>query len=85
MSYRRAEEILPMEIIELIQQYVDGENIYIPKKEGKRLGWGVQSGARQEIVSREKGSTGITRAGSRRWSWRRHTFCLSRVSSGSFD
>ena len=37
MSYRRAEEILPMEIIELIQQYVDGENIYIPKKEGKRL------------------------------------------------
>ena len=54
MSYRRAEEILPMEIIELIQQYVDGENIYIPKKEGKRLGWGVQSGARQEIVSRDE-------------------------------
>ena len=29
---KKAEEILPMEIIELIQQYVDGENIYIPRK-----------------------------------------------------
>ena len=36
MGYRRAEEILPKEIIEMIQEYVDGENIYIPrKKDGK--------------------------------------------------
>ena len=27
MGYIRAEEILPVEIIELIQQYVDGTNI----------------------------------------------------------
>ena len=27
MGYRRAEEILPAEIIEIIQRYVDGENI----------------------------------------------------------
>ena len=32
MSYRKAEEILPRELIEVIQQYVDGENIYIPRK-----------------------------------------------------
>ncbi len=32
MGYIRAEEILPTEVIELIQQYVDGANIYIPKK-----------------------------------------------------
>lgn len=36
MGYKRAEEILPMEIIELIQQYVDGENIYIPRKPSTR-------------------------------------------------
>ena len=36
MGYRRAEEILPVEIIELIQQYVDGENIYIPRKRENR-------------------------------------------------
>ena len=29
MGYIKAEEILPVEIIELIQQYVDGTNIYI--------------------------------------------------------
>ena len=36
MGYRRAEEILPAEIIEIIQRYVDGENIYIPKKAENR-------------------------------------------------
>jgi len=40
MGYMKAEEILPMEIIELIQQYVDGQNIYIPKKADNRLEWG---------------------------------------------
>ena len=39
MSYRSAEEILPVEIIELIQQYVDGENIYIPRKSETRKPW----------------------------------------------
>jgi len=32
MSYKKAEHILPLEIIELIQNYVDGECIYIPRK-----------------------------------------------------
>ena len=30
MSYIRAEEVLPKELIEAIQQYISGENIYIP-------------------------------------------------------
>ena len=37
MSYVSAEEILPKELIETIQQYVSGKNIYIPAKE-KRSG-----------------------------------------------
>ena len=36
MGYIRAEEILPDEVIELIQQYVDGTNIYIPRKKENR-------------------------------------------------
>ena len=36
MGYMRAEEILPVEIIELIQRYVDGESIYIPRKPSHR-------------------------------------------------
>ncbi|MFQ9548404.1 MAG: CD3324 family protein [Lachnospiraceae bacterium] len=50
MSYRKAEEILPRELIEVIQQYVDGENIYIPRKLEHRKGWGERTQARQELM-----------------------------------
>ena len=43
MGYMKAEEILPMEIIELIQQYVDGKNIYIPRKTEHRQEWDLLS------------------------------------------
>lgn len=36
MGYIKAEEVLPEEIIRLVQHYVDGENIYIPRKDEKR-------------------------------------------------
>ena len=52
MGYRKAEEILPMEIIELIQRYVDGENIYIPRKENQRKEWGNKTLIRQELENR---------------------------------
>lgn len=41
MSYVSAEEVLPKELIETIQQYVSGKNIYIPCKEKKV--WGSQT------------------------------------------
>lgn len=52
MSYRKAEEILPAEIIELIQRYVDGENIYIPRKKNQRKEWGNKTLIRQELEIR---------------------------------
>jgi Mor family transcriptional regulator len=54
MSYIRAEKILPMEIVKLIQKYVDGENIYIPKKEGTRQEWGKNTRIRQELKERNE-------------------------------
>ena len=54
MGYRKAEEILPMEIIELIQQYVDGENIYIPRKAENRREWGAGTRIKQELVKRNE-------------------------------
>ena len=36
MDYIRAAEILPQELIEQLQQYVDGAAVYIPKKEGEK-------------------------------------------------
>lgn len=55
MGYIRAEKILPIEIIELIQQYVDGTNIYIPRKTGNRREWGEGTRIRQELSERNRG------------------------------
>ncbi len=50
MSYVKAEEILPKELIETIQQYVSGKIIYIPCKEKKD--WGSQTETKQYYKQR---------------------------------
>ena len=40
MSYQNAKDILPKEIVTQIQQYIQGETIYIPKKTKNKKGWG---------------------------------------------
>ena len=52
MGYIRAEEILPIEIIELIQEYVDGANIYIPRKQENRQEWGAKTAYKFELRNR---------------------------------
>ena len=52
MSYISAEDILPKELIEMIQQYVSGKSIYIPCKEKKV--WGSQTKTKQYYVIRNK-------------------------------
>ena len=44
MSYIKAETILPKELIETIQQYVEGKSIYIPSKEKQE--WGSRTAAK---------------------------------------
>ncbi|MCH5212505.1 MAG: hypothetical protein J1G06_05795 [Oscillospiraceae bacterium] len=52
MSYIRAEEILPEELIKLIQSYADGINIYIPRKNNNRKAWGENTTTRQDLSKR---------------------------------
>ena len=47
MSYKKADKILPKELLELIQQYVEGESIYIPRRTENRRSWGDGTGIRQ--------------------------------------
>lgn len=54
MGYIKAEEILPAEVIELIQQYVDGRNIYIPRKQNHRQEWGKSTKIKQELSVRNE-------------------------------
>lgn len=54
MSYKKAAGTLPAELIEMIQQYVDGELIYIPKKECNKIKWGTNTDTRIEIRKRNE-------------------------------
>jgi len=49
MSYQKAETILPLELVELIQKYVDGAYIYIPRKEENRKQWGETTSTKNEL------------------------------------
>ena len=50
MSYVSAEDVLPKELIQTIQQYVSGKSIYIPCKEKKV--WGSQTKTKQYYKAR---------------------------------
>lgn len=52
MNYIKAQNVLPEEILKLIQEYVDGEFIYIPRKNGNEKSWGENSGARNSLCKR---------------------------------
>lgn len=52
MSYVNAKDIFPDEILEIIQNYVDGEYIYIPKKEENKKSWGELTKSKEEILIR---------------------------------
>lgn len=54
MSYIKAEDILPEEIIALIQQYVDGQTIYIPRKAENRKAWGCGTRYKEELRERNQ-------------------------------
>ena len=52
MSYVKAVDVLPDEILSLIQNYVDGEYIYIPRKEDNKKSWGENTNSKKEIRMR---------------------------------
>ena len=54
MSYIKAEEILPEELIRQIQEYADGVYIYIPRKPGSRHPWGQETDYKAELKSRNE-------------------------------
>ena len=43
MSYIKADEVLPRELAEAIQQFADGKLLYIPRKEKRK--WGSETAA----------------------------------------
>lgn len=52
MSYLKAEDILPKELIEAFQQYVNGTNIYIPSIDKKD--WGSRTCSKEYYELRNR-------------------------------
>lgn len=54
MSYKRADDILPENILEILQAYVSGETIYVPKKKECRKKWGSDTGVNEKLRIRNE-------------------------------
>lgn len=54
MSYIKAMKVLPKDLLRSIQEYIDGEYIYIPKKENNKKEWGSNTTIRKELENRNK-------------------------------
>ncbi len=52
MKYQKAQNVLPSELVKLIQEYVDGDYLYIPRKNQNKKLWGSVSGSRFELNQR---------------------------------
>jgi len=46
LGYKNGKQVLPAELVKRIQQYVDGESVYIPKKEESKRCWGEKTGTK---------------------------------------
>ena len=52
MKYKKAQDILPKYVLDLVQKYIDGDYIYIPKKDNNKKSWGEVSGIKTELKTR---------------------------------
>lgn len=76
MKYVNAENILPMDLVEKLQDFVQGGYLYVPAKKDQYKRWGQCSGYREEI---DKRNLKIVRAHSSGSSIEElaNSFCLS--------
>ncbi|CEN92474.1 homeodomain-like protein [[Clostridium] sordellii] len=54
MKYEKAQNILPQYIVNLIQEYIDGGYLYIPRKNENKKSWGEISGTKSNLRKRNK-------------------------------
>ena len=54
MSYIKAKHILPTDLLEKVQAYVDGKCIYIPRVTDNKREWGANTFTRKELKIRNK-------------------------------
>jgi len=53
MGYRNAADVLPEELLKELQEYIEGEILYVPKAAPKK-DWGESSGSRSYYLERNR-------------------------------
>lgn len=54
MGYKNAIRVFPADLLEKMQQYIDGEYIYIPRKAENKKQWGEVKNSRQYLQERNE-------------------------------
>ena len=54
MSYVNATDVLPGFLVEEIQKYVDGQLLYIPRRDENSLSWGEKNGTKEKLENRNQ-------------------------------
>lgn len=54
MSYINVDDVLPKTLVREIQKYVDGQLIYIPRKNENSLSWGEKNGTKEKMAERNQ-------------------------------
>jgi Mor family transcriptional regulator len=52
MKHIKAQDVLPEEIVKIIQEYVDGKYLYVPRKKENHKAWGEKSGIKNSLKIR---------------------------------
>lgn len=52
MKYAKAQDVLPEEIVKIIQRYVDGKYLYVPRKDENHRAWGEKTGIKKSLKMR---------------------------------
>lgn len=63
MGYKSAKGVLPKHLLRAIQEYIDGECLYIPRKEDNKKQWGENTHNRQRLLARNSEIAAKRRAG----------------------
>ena len=54
MRYMKAADVLPPDLLAQVQAYIDGEYLYIPRRETSRKPWGAANGRKAETLARNR-------------------------------
>lgn len=54
MRYVRAQDILPPDLLDQLQRYIDGAYLYVPRKGENRLSWGARTHSKEETRARNR-------------------------------